>query len=82
MTLQPRLTMTKVVAFHEARRQFTTAYFSALWRCTGGNVSEMARLSGIGRAHVRKYLHDLAIAPRRSAPGADVQAPVASEQQA
>ena len=59
----PTLTMPTVVALHEARRQFMTAYFTLLWRRTRGNVSEIARLAGIGRSHVRRYLRELEIAP-------------------
>jgi DNA-binding NtrC family response regulator len=50
-----------MIAFHDARRLFDAAYFKALHRCTGGNVTPMARLAGIGRAHVRRYLRDLGI---------------------
>ena len=50
-----------MIAFHDARRQFDAAYFTALFRCTGGNVTHMARLAGIGRAHVRRYLKELEI---------------------
>ena len=50
-----------MIAFRDARRQFDAAYFAALYRCTGGNVTHMARLAGIGRARVRRYLKDLEI---------------------
>jgi DNA-binding NtrC family response regulator len=47
-------------AFAEAKRaallDFERGYFAALGEATGGNVSEMARRSGMERHHVRAYL--------------------------
>ena len=47
-------------AFSEAKRsavsQFERSYFLELVRATKGNVSEMARQSGMERHHVRAYL--------------------------
>ena len=49
-----------VTAFAEAKRQalvdFERAYFTALHDAAAGNVSEMARRSGMERHHVRAYL--------------------------
>jgi len=53
----PKLAAT---AFSEAKRQaiagFERDYFTALARASKGNVSEMARQSGMERHHVRAYL--------------------------
>jgi DNA-binding NtrC family response regulator len=52
-------------AFWEAKRaaiaDFERQYFSQLWEATKGNVSEMARRSGMERHHVRAYLKKLGI---------------------
>ena len=49
-----------ITAFAEAKRQalveFERAYFSGLSDAAAGNVSEMARQSGMERHHVRAYL--------------------------
>ncbi len=53
------------VGYHDAKRaaleRFEKDYFSALATATGGKIIEMARVAGLERAHVRKYLqrHDL-----------------------
>ncbi len=53
-------------AFNEAKRSavatFEREYFSALARASKGNVSEMARQSGMERHHVRAYLRKYGIA--------------------
>lgn len=56
-TMDPSTTL----AFVEAREAWTRAYFSALFSATGGNISEMARRSGLQRSHVRSYLRRLEI---------------------
>ncbi len=52
-------------AFTEAKRgaisQFERGYFSSLSRAAKGNVSEMARQSGMERHHVRAYLRKYGI---------------------
>ncbi len=52
-------------AFGEAKRAaiatFERSYFTALARAASGNVSEMARQSGMERHHVRAYLRKLQI---------------------
>ena len=52
-------------AFSEAKRQsvasFEREYFATLSRSAKGNVSEMARQSGMERHHVRAYLRKYAI---------------------
>jgi DNA-binding NtrC family response regulator len=59
------------VPYHEAKaralEQFTCDYFTRLAARTGGKITEMARLAGLERAHVRKYLraHGLERAARR-----------------
>jgi DNA-binding NtrC family response regulator len=49
-----------ITAFAEAKRQalieFERSYFTALSEAAAGNVSEMARQSGMERHHVRAYL--------------------------
>ncbi|HTQ43703.1 MAG TPA: sigma 54-dependent Fis family transcriptional regulator [Polyangiaceae bacterium] len=49
-----------ITAFAEAKRQalidFERSYFTALNQSASGNVSEMARQSGMERHHVRAYL--------------------------
>jgi DNA-binding NtrC family response regulator len=49
-----------ITAFAEAKRQalvdFERAYFTGLFDAATGNVSEMARQSGMERHHVRAYL--------------------------
>jgi DNA-binding NtrC family response regulator len=49
-----------ITAFAEAKRlallEFERTYFTALSDAAGGNVSEMARQSGMERHHVRAYL--------------------------
>jgi DNA-binding NtrC family response regulator len=60
-----------ITAFAEAKRQslqeFERAYFGALHESAGGNVSEMARQSGMERHHVRAYLrkHKIGATPAR-----------------
>ena len=48
------------VGYHDARRvsldRFEREYFERLWREAGNNVSEVARRSGLERAHARRYL--------------------------
>jgi DNA-binding NtrC family response regulator len=55
-----------ITAFAEAKRQalveFERSYFSALSDAAVGNVSEMARQSGMERHHVRAYLRKHKIA--------------------
>jgi len=43
-------------AKHEALRRFERGYFALLLAECGGSVVELARRSGLQRAHVRKYL--------------------------
>jgi DNA-binding NtrC family response regulator len=54
-----------VTAFAEGKRQalvdFERAYFRGLNEATGGNVSEMARRSGMERHHVRAYLRKVGL---------------------
>ena len=54
-------------AFGEAKRgaiaAFERDYFTQLSRGAKGNVSEMARQSGMERHHVRAYLRKYGIAP-------------------
>ena len=49
-----------ITAFAEAKRQalldFERSYFAALQAAAAGNISEMARQSGMERHHVRAYL--------------------------
>jgi DNA-binding NtrC family response regulator len=56
--------------YHEAKRQalerFERAYFAALAASTGGVIVEMARLAGLERAHVRKYLKRHGLGGRKS----------------
>ena len=49
-------------AKQDALSLFESAYFTNLVKEAGGNISEIARRSGLERAHVRMYLrkHDLA----------------------
>jgi len=53
-------------AFSEAKRTsiaaFERDYFASLARAAKGNVSEMARQSGMERHHVRAYLRKYGIA--------------------
>ena len=42
--------------FRDARKAFEVEYFTRLAKQAEGNVSEMGRLSGLERAHVRRYL--------------------------
>jgi hypothetical protein len=50
----------RIGRFSEAKRAMLDAferdYFTALEEATNGNVSEMARVAGMERAHVRSYL--------------------------
>jgi len=52
-------------SYHDAKREaldrFERGFFSLLLAETGGNVAEIARRSGLQRAHVRRYMkaHDL-----------------------
>ena len=52
--------------YGEARRQaisqFESRYFGELFRATSGNVSEMARRSGMERHHIRPFLKKLGLA--------------------
>ncbi len=56
-------------AFSEAKRgavaSFEREYFSSLARTSKGNVSEMARQSGMERHHVRAYLRKYGIAKEK-----------------
>ena len=58
-------------AFSEAKRAailaFERQYFVELLRATGGNVSEMARRSGMERHHVRGFLKKLGLSTDPSA---------------
>jgi DNA-binding NtrC family response regulator len=53
------------IGYHEAKRaaleRFEKEYFAGLAATTGGKIVEMARIAGLERAHVRKYLvrHEL-----------------------
>jgi DNA-binding NtrC family response regulator len=46
--------------FQDAKREvlakFEREYFADLWTACAGNISEIARRSGMERAHVRGYL--------------------------
>jgi DNA-binding NtrC family response regulator len=57
-----------ITAFAEAKRvaliDFERSYFQALSDAAGGNVSEMARQSGMERHHVRAYLRKHKIAAK------------------
>src|SRR5262249_59230421 len=57
---QPTQSTQPATAFSDAKRQaieaFERNYFSELNRRAKGNVSEMARQSGMERHHVRAYL--------------------------
>ena len=44
-----------------AIHQFETRYFGDLFRATSGNVSEMARKSGMERHHIRPFLRKLGL---------------------
>jgi hypothetical protein len=52
--------------YGEAKRTAITAfeakYFGDLFRATGGNVSEMARRSGMERHHIRPFIRKLGLA--------------------
>ncbi len=48
----------------EILARFEKDYFAELSTLTDGNVSEMARLSGLERAHVRRYLRRYGLAKR------------------
>jgi DNA-binding NtrC family response regulator len=54
--------------FSEAKRAailaFESGYFARLVEATGGNVSEMARRSGMERHHVRAFLRKHGLAPK------------------
>jgi DNA-binding NtrC family response regulator len=51
-------------AKREAITTFESRYFGELIRLTGGNVSEMARQSGMERHHVRAFLKKYGLSPR------------------
>ena len=57
-----------ITAYAEAKRlaliEFERTYFNALSEASGGNVSEMARQSGMERHHVRAYLRKHKIAAK------------------
>ena len=57
---QPTQSTQPATAFSDAKRQaieaFERGYFTELSRRAKGNVSEMARQSGMERHHVRAYL--------------------------
>jgi DNA-binding NtrC family response regulator len=57
---EPELSTQTATAFSEAKRQaiagFERSYFNDLHKRSKGNVSEMARRSGMERHHVRAYL--------------------------
>jgi DNA-binding NtrC family response regulator len=50
--------------FRDAKREvmaeFVRAYFAELAKETGGNISEMARRAGMGRAHMRAVIRSAA----------------------
>lgn len=48
-------------AKRQAVAQFESKYFGELFRGTGGNVSEMARRSGMERHHIRPFLRKLGL---------------------
>ena len=50
-------------AFAEAKRAFEETYFRGLLSATDGNISEMARRSGLARHQVRGYLRKLGLVP-------------------
>jgi DNA-binding NtrC family response regulator len=64
-TLPPPGSPASLTAFAEAKRQaigsFEREYFNSLVRRAKGNVSEMARQSGMERHHVRAYLRKYGI---------------------
>lgn len=56
--------------YHDAKRmaleRFEREYFAALSTVTGGKIIDMARIAGLERAHVRKYLRRHALAGGRA----------------
>lgn len=48
-------------AKRQAISQFEARYFGDLFRATNGNVSEMARRSGMERHHIRPFLKKLGL---------------------
>jgi len=56
------------LGYHEARRdsmeRFEHEYFDRLSRECSGNISEMARRSGLERVHVRRHLRKHALVNR------------------
>jgi DNA-binding NtrC family response regulator len=52
----PASTTTFQDAKREVLAKFEREYFGELWTACGGNISEIARRSGMERAHVRAYL--------------------------
>ena len=64
-TLPPPGSPASLTAFAEAKRTaigtFEREYFASLVRRAKGNVSEMARQSGMERHHVRAYLRKYGI---------------------
>jgi DNA-binding NtrC family response regulator len=50
-------------AKHAALDRFEREYFSGLAAATGGTIVEMARIAGLERAHVRKYLRRHGLTP-------------------
>ena len=52
------------VPLREAREQFEKAYLEHQLKRTGGNVAEVARLSGMERTHLYRKLKQLGVNPR------------------
>lgn len=57
--LPPIAPSTSLLPFREARECFEKAYFENLLASAGGNISEVARLSGIARQNVYGYIERL-----------------------
>lgn len=55
-TLVPMQSSPPAAAWKDAKEAFELSYFAALNTATHGNVSAMARASGLGRANVRRWL--------------------------
>jgi len=59
-----------IVPYHQAKRealdQFEREYFERLVEVSPDNISEMSRLSGLSRLHVRKHLQNHGIAVARA----------------
>ncbi len=63
----------EALPYHDARRfvldRFEQAYFARHVADTEGNLAEVARRTGLERAHVRKYVRRHELLPKRAAAG-------------